>query len=264
MTSAVNDDMTSVVEHFDRLSSNRYWSHLYEVTDGITYHFHVRRRRVLELLPERLGDVVDVGCGPGVMVEEVRQRGGTFLGIDLSPEMITEARDNFGTLEGVSFQEGNIEKLDLPDASFDQVICMAVIEYLQTPDKALAEMARVLRPGGTVIITVPKRMHIDKVTVAATLPIRALGRMLGMGSADNLKRLRLQPAELDAAAERAGLEPAGGAQYHFTPLPYPLPRLAPQLCLRLNGPFERYYASRAALPSFLAHGFIGRYRKPLV
>jgi ubiquinone/menaquinone biosynthesis C-methylase UbiE len=261
-TPVLTKDMTSVVEHFDRLSTTRDWSHLYEVADGMTYHFHVRRTRVLELLPDKLGNVVDVGCGPGVMVEAVRQRGGTFQGIDLSPEMVREATENFGNLPDVSFQVGNIESLDLPDATFDQVICMAVIEYLKSPDRALAEMARVLRPGGIVIITIPKRMHIDRLTIAATTPMRLLGRALGIGSADTLPRLRLQPDELDASAERAGLITDGHAQYHFTPLPYPFPRLAPRLSMRLNAPFERLFASRATLPSFLAHGYIGRYRKP--
>ncbi len=252
----------AVVAHFDRMSSTRDWSRLYTVADGSTYHFHVRRSRVLALLPENLGRVADIGCGPGVMTEAVLERGGTFDGIDLSPEMLREGRERFADQPGVSFQEGSIEALNLPDASYDQVICMAVIEYLETPHLALAEVARILRPGGTAIITVPKRSHIDRVMIAATAPVRALARMLGAGSADTLPRLRLQPGELDEAARRAGLIFDGGAQYHFTPLPYPLTRVAPQLCMRLNIPWERMYETRAALPSFLAHGYIGRYRKP--
>jgi ubiquinone/menaquinone biosynthesis C-methylase UbiE len=156
-----------VVEHFDRLSATGDWSRLYEVADGFTYHFHVRRARVLELLPARLGRVVDVGCGPGVMVEAVLARGGTFDGVDLSPEMVREAKDRFGHLDGMSFRQGSIEELELPDRHYDQVICMAVIEYLKTPDLAMAEIARVLCPGGIAVITVPKRQHIDRVTVAA-------------------------------------------------------------------------------------------------
>jgi SAM-dependent methyltransferase len=196
------------------------------------------------------------------MTEAVLARGGTFEGIDLSPEMVREGRERFAGQPRVSFKEGSIEALNLPDAAYDQVICMAVIEYLETPHLALAEIARILRPGGTAIITVPKRSHIDQVMIAATTPVRLLARMLGAGSADTLPRLRLQPGELDEAARRAGLIFDGGAQYHFTPLPYPLTRIAPQLCMRLNILWERMFETRAALPSFLAHGYIGRYRKP--
>ena len=261
-TPAAPQDASVVIEHFDKLSANRGWSHLYDVADGRTYHFHVRRRRVLQLLPEHLGHVIDVGCGPGVMVEAVLARGGTFEGLDLSPEMVHEATEKFGHLKNVSFKTGDIEALDVPDDYADQVICMAVIEYLKSPDRALAEISRVLRPGGIAIITVPKRLHIDRLTIALSTPVRRIARMLGAASADELPRLCLQPDELDEAARRQGLLPDGGAQYHFTPLPYPLPRIAPQLFMRLNTSFERLYATRRAVPSFLAHGYVGRYRKP--
>lgn len=254
--------MDTVVQHFDRMSATGDWSRLYAVADGFTYHFHVRRQRVLELLPARMGRVLDVGCGPGVMVEAVLERGGSFEGVDLSPQMVREATEKFGQLEGVSFSEGSIEALAQPSNTYDQVICMAVIEYLEQPDKALAEIARVLKPGGIAIVTVPKRWHIDRVTVAATAPARAVARMFGVTGADKLPRLRMQPDELDRAAQAAGLMPDGGAQYHFTPLPYPLPRVSPALCMRLNLPYERFYGSRASLPSFFAHGYVGRYRKP--
>ena len=126
---------------------------------------------------------------------------------------------------------------------------------------AMRECRRVLRPGGQAIITIPKRWHIDRLAVAATSPVRALARACGAGTADQLPRLRLQPDELDAAAQRAGLTLDGGAQYHFTILPYPFSRVAPDLCMRANLPFERWHASRAAMLSFFAHGYIGRYRK---
>ena len=244
------------------MSATGDWSRLYEVADGFTYHFHVRRQRVLELLPQRLGRVLDVGCGPGVMVEAVLERGGSFEGVDLSPQMVREAAERFGHLNKVSFSEGSIEKIEHPDSTFDQVICMAVLEYLETPDTALREIARVLRPDGIAIVTVPKRWHIDRMTIAATTPFRLIARAFGVSGADKLPRLRLQPDELDQAARSAGLMVENGAQYHFTPLPYPLTRVTPGPCMRLNLPYERFYGSRSALASFLAHGYIGKYRKP--
>jgi ubiquinone/menaquinone biosynthesis C-methylase UbiE len=252
----------AVIEHFDHLSATGSWSHLYSVADGFSYHFHVRRRRALDLLPERLGRVADVGCGPGVMVEAVLSRGGTFDGVDLSPQMVREAREKFGHRANVSFREGDVEALALPDAAYDQAVCMAVIEYLSTPRRAMAEIARILKPGGIAIVTVPKRWRIDRVAVAATFPLRALARLFAQGTADSLPRLRMQPEELDKAAVEAGLLPDGGSQYQFTPIPYPLTRLAPGLCMRLNLPFERWHRKRGALPSFFAHGYVGRYRKP--
>lgn len=251
-----------VVEHFDRLSTTGAWTRLYEDADGLSYHAHVRRRRVLELLPNELGEVVDVGCGPGVMVEAVLARGGRFSGIDVSAEMVSEGRTRFGQLDNVTFAIGDIEKIGLPDASCDQVICMGVIEYLSQAGKAMGEIARILRPGGTATVTVPKRRHVDLLTIRALAAVRALARRAGMSGSDQLPRLRLQPGELDATAAAAGLVPAGGSQYHFTPLPYPCNRLAPELTMKLNLPFERWHAHRGRVRSFLAHGYVGRYRKP--
>jgi SAM-dependent methyltransferase len=251
-----------VIEHFDRLSVTGAWSRLYEVADGLSYHAHVRRRRVLELLPDRLGHVIDVGCGPGVMVEAVLERGGTFHGIDLSQAMVDEGQRRFGHLPGVTFAVGDIEALDVSDEACDQVICMGVIEYLTRADRALREMARILRPGGVAIITVPKRQHIDLVAVAALAPVRAAARRAGMAGSDRLPRLRLQPDELDAAARAAGLVPDGGAQYNFTPVPYPFTRIAPNVAMRVNLPFERWYDAKDSVRSFFGHGFVGRYRKP--
>lgn len=250
-----------VLSHFDRLSVSGDWTRLYAVADGATYHLHVRRARVLELLPERLGRVLDVGCGPGVMVDAVLARGGRFDGLDLSPEMVSEAHTRFGSRPGVEVRQGTVEAIDAPDASYDQVLCMGVLEYLTTPDRALLEIARVLRPGGMAIVTVPKRWHVDRLTLPLTWPARALVRLLGRGTDDGLHRLCLQPEELDRAAEKAGLAPDGGASFCFTPFPYPFARAAPDLAMRLNAPFERLHATRNPVLRFLAHGWIGRLRK---
>jgi 2-polyprenyl-6-hydroxyphenyl methylase/3-demethylubiquinone-9 3-methyltransferase len=197
------------------------------------------------------------------MTEVVLERGGVFDGIDLSPEMVREASEKFGHLPNVRFAVGNIEAIDASDNSYDQLICMAVIEYLKTPERAMAQMARVLKPGGVAIITMPKRWHISRLTVAATKPVRLLAKLLGAATADHLPRLRLQPQELDQAARRAGLMPDGRSQYHFTPVAYPLTRIAPDLTMRLNLTFERLHAARGSFTTFWAHGYVARYRKSM-
>lgn len=136
-----------------------------------------------------------------------------------------------------------------------------MIEYLGSPEKALKEIARVLKPDGIAAITTPKAWHLDRLMIAGTAPVRLLGRALGWGRADRLPRRRLQPGELDRLANDAGLEPTGGSQYCFTPFPYPLTRIAPRLATRVNLPFERWHGSKAAGTSFFAQGYVGRYRK---
>ena len=138
---------------------------------------------------------------------------------------------------------------------------MAVIEYLKDPERAFAQLAQLLKLGGEVVVTIPKRWHFDRIMVAVSGPLRAAGRWMGLGCSDELPRLRLQPLELDRLARRAGLIPSGGAHYFFKILPYPFPRFAPGLAMRMNLLLERWHAARDPIRSFFAHGYVGRYRK---
>jgi SAM-dependent methyltransferase len=254
--------MRTVSRRFDTLSASGAWSQLYATSNGDTYHYHVRRMRVLDLLPEKLGNVADVGCGPGVMTEAVLERGGTFDGIDVSQEMVNEASAKIGPRPGVRFFTGNVEALDLPSDGYDQVICMGVLEYLKAPDRAMAEIARTLRPGGCVVVTVPKRWHLDRVAYAVTKPLRRVAAAAGVFGIDPLTHRHFQASELDSVARRAGLVPDGGSYYHFGAVPYPFSRLLPALKLRLSLPLERWHATPSLVTAVFAQGYIGRYRKP--
>jgi ubiquinone/menaquinone biosynthesis C-methylase UbiE len=250
------------VQFFDVQAASGDWSRLYDVSDGLSYHFHVRRQRVMELLPETLGRVADLGCGPGIMVPLIRERGGSFVGVDLSPEMINAANARYGDLPGVSFAVGNTEALDLPDASVDQIVCMGVIEYLESPQKAFTEMGRILRPGGVAVVSVSRRIHTDALARPLTAPVRWAARRAGFAGSGQVHRAGMQPREFQACAAAAGLVPDGFSNYGFTPLPYPLTRIAPGLTMRTNLPFERFHQSRNPVLTTLARGYLGRFRKP--
>ncbi len=71
--------------------------------------------------------------------------------------MIRQCRKKFGHIPLAHFSKGRIEALEFPDNFFDAVICMGVVEYVENDAKAIQEMARVVKPGGTVIITIPNQ-----------------------------------------------------------------------------------------------------------
>lgn len=97
--------------------------------------------------------VLDVSCGTGLVtvpIAEIVKPEGTVTGIDLSEKMIAKARsriENRG-LKNVAFHHMDAEALDLPDNSFDTVICSLGLMYFPDPAMAIAEMYRVLKPGG--------------------------------------------------------------------------------------------------------------------
>jgi ubiquinone/menaquinone biosynthesis C-methylase UbiE len=109
----------------------------------------------VEAVGIRSGDrVLDVGVGNGNAAIEAARRGATVTGIDLTPAQIERARSR-STDEGVQvdLRVGNAEKLDVPDGSFDVVLSMMGVIFAPDHARAMAEMARACRPGGTVAIT---------------------------------------------------------------------------------------------------------------
>jgi arsenite methyltransferase len=97
--------------------------------------------------------VLDIGCGAGVdsiIAGKLTGPAGAVTGIDLVPEMLAKAREN-ARLAGagnVTFQESSAERLPYPDKSFDAVISNGVFNLVVDKAKALAEVYRVLKPGG--------------------------------------------------------------------------------------------------------------------
>jgi len=103
--------------------------------------------------------VLDIACGTGLVTFEAARAvssEGHVLGIDLSQRMIDAAERRAGDmgLSNCSFSRMDAERLALPDASFDVVLCALGLMYMPDPEQALREMCRVLRPGGRVSLAI--------------------------------------------------------------------------------------------------------------
>jgi SAM-dependent methyltransferase len=94
--------------------------------------------------------LLDVACGPGFVPEAAAARGAEPVGLDVAPAMIERARER---CPGLTFVEGDAERLPFPDASFDAVTMNFGILHLSRPESALAEARRVLVPGGRFAFT---------------------------------------------------------------------------------------------------------------
>ena len=96
--------------------------------------------------------VLDVGCGPGSITVGLSQAAGHVIGVDVDEAEFTDARTYASELgiDNVEFREGSIYQLDFPDGSFDVCTLFAMLETLDDPLAGLAEVRRVLKPGGLI------------------------------------------------------------------------------------------------------------------
>jgi len=109
-----------------------------------------QRQEVRRLLALRPGErVVDIGAGPGFLVAEMAAEGARVVAVDPSASMRELARGRDVDFEVV---DGSAERLPLPDGSVDAAVATQVLEYVPDVPGALAEIRRVLRPGGRVLL----------------------------------------------------------------------------------------------------------------
>ncbi len=112
---------------------------------------HASLHALLGLLP---GDWVvgDLGCGTGVVMSMLAPHVSRVIGVDASDEMLASARSRARHLPNVDLHRGSLEALPLPDAGLDAAILMLVLHHVPAPALALSEAARVLKPGGRLLI----------------------------------------------------------------------------------------------------------------
>ncbi|MCE0504216.1 bifunctional 2-polyprenyl-6-hydroxyphenol methylase/3-demethylubiquinol 3-O-methyltransferase UbiG [Roseivivax sp. GX 12232] len=147
-------------------------------------------------------EVLDLGCAGGFMAEALARRGARVTGIDPAEEALAAARAH--AAEGgltIRYDQGVGEALPYGDASFDSVVCVDVLEHVQDLDKVLAEVARVLRPGGLFLYDTINRNALAR--FAAITLAEDLVRILPKGTHD--PEMFIRPADLKAALTRAGL-----------------------------------------------------------
>ena len=127
-----------------------------ESPDSIHYHhFREQLRWVVSQVDWSGKRVLDIGTGKGRLATAAALHDGRVTGLDLAEEMLRDARrDAKKASSSVELTLGDAEALPFPDKSFDVVTCLEALMHFPHPDLALREMARVTKPGGTVVLSV--------------------------------------------------------------------------------------------------------------
>ena len=113
---------------------------------------------------EKNARVLDVACGTGVVAITAARRGARSTGLDLTPELLAVARENARIANvDVAWHEGDVEQLPFDDGSFDVVVSQFGHMFAPRPDVAVAQMLRVLKPGGTIAFsTWPPELFVGR------------------------------------------------------------------------------------------------------
>jgi SAM-dependent methyltransferase len=169
----------------------------------------VEQRVILDMMGELAGlRFLDAGCGDGALVSAAAARGAVATGVDPDPAMLATARAHVANSgHEAIFLEGQVERLPFPDASFDLVASVTVLCFVGDAAGAVREMARVLRPGGRLVLG-----ELGRWNSWATLR-----RVRGWLGSTTWRKARFRtPGELCALVRQAGLSVTAvrGAVYY--------------------------------------------------
>ena len=121
---------------------------------------HRRVNTIIKLMNiHREASVLEIGCGAGNVIEKMNS--GRLFGVDISSSILGKARRKLSNRADL-FQ-GDAQNLPCKDEVFQQLICSEVLEHLLSPSDALHEMARILKPHGVAVISVPNEVWINRI-----------------------------------------------------------------------------------------------------
>jgi ubiquinone/menaquinone biosynthesis C-methylase UbiE len=155
-----------------------FWSNVADRYDRVAdLQIGGRTRSMVRERVDREGDlgcVVELGCGTGFYTESLARKANTLLATDVSPGMLQIARQRVNA-PNVTFRAEDCQRTSLPDGAFDTAF-MSLVMHFTMPDHAVAEMHRILRPGGTLIV-----VNLDPRALNGIARVRSSIRVLYRG-----------------------------------------------------------------------------------
>jgi SAM-dependent methyltransferase len=213
------------VDRVDTVAGYRVWSQTYD--DGRNSAFDMDEPlvgKILDGLPP--GVALDAACGTGRWGAFLAERGHRVIGVDSSPDMLARARDR---VPAGDFRLGDLHRLPLSDDEAEMVVCALALTHVPDLAAVLAEFARVLRPGGHLVIS---DMHPESVLRGSIPRVRTSD-----GRPGRLATHRHLVGDYLRAALPVGLQ-LRGCEEPRVPAAEPTPSGAARPAPRAPGPWE--------------------------
>jgi len=252
-----------VTGHFDRAAQEYFdW---YNLPTPEGHSFRIRKTRCLELLKDvpAGSTVIDIGCGPGIMVEKLLNRGFKVVGLDIAPQMIKQCRTRFGQNPNASFAVASAQQIPCPNQSADVLLAMGLMEYLNDENLVLAEFTRVLKPGGITLITYPNYWSLsriwDRITHLLAFPYLRLRRR-NQTATVGVKHREYRLNQTLEALRHAGFNVTDVVFYNFKLALRPLDKWTPKFFVKLAEKLEPL--ARRPVWRQIGTGFILKAERP--
>jgi ubiquinone/menaquinone biosynthesis C-methylase UbiE/integrase len=222
-----------IARQFERRSW--WWDRIYEQT-SLEAQILRRRQQVALTWIEQLGlpagsPVLEVGCGAGGTAVELARRGHLVAALDRCPAMLERTRAHAvtsGVDDRIMAVPGDAHQLEFPTETFDLVLALGVLSWLEEPNTAIKEMARVTRPDGHVLVTSLNSLDlarlIDPRQTPLLAPVRSTARLaaagLGRPRRDLVRPTRHLSWSVRRQLRRSGLLPIRQATVGFGPFTF--------------------------------------------
>jgi ubiquinone/menaquinone biosynthesis C-methylase UbiE len=216
----------NVNTHFDAAAG--YWDEIYRDGDLQSVIYQRRQAAVLDFVAQATttpdARVLEIGCGAGHLTAQLAARYGRVDAVDSSAAMVELAArqaQQAGLGERVSVAQADVHALPFASGEFDLVVAVGVIPWLHSPADAVAEMARVLRAGGQLVLTADNGARLSSFTdprgLLALTPLRRAYHAMRNNPGQAVSHLHF-PRAVNRFVERAGLRVVAHRTIGFGPL----------------------------------------------
>lgn len=132
-------------------------SHYYSQNPLEKWLWHQKKKVIKELLKyTKTKNIIDLGCGDGGLIEITSEKS-KYTGVDISPTQVKYAREQIKKLnrKNAKVYEADLMMLAIKDNTYDMALACDVVEHVLNPEKLLLEIKRIVKPHGTIIISIP-------------------------------------------------------------------------------------------------------------
>jgi ubiquinone/menaquinone biosynthesis C-methylase UbiE len=221
------------------------WKHIYQLDDVYAKIHQERKAIVLRLVKQinlpKNSKFLEVGCGAGITAVTIAQLGYLVEAIDVADAMVQSTRAcaaQAAMSQRVTASCGDIHHLDFPDETFSVVLALGVLPWLPSAWEPVAEMVRVLCPGGYLITNVDNQWRLnrllDPLTLAHRMAIDPLRRWHLLAPSKAPRTKFTSPGAFDALLKQVGFEKLWSATLGFGPFSFLNLRLPESVGLRLH------------------------------